>query len=432
MDPRCEPDSTSAYKCLEGLRRGPFVILGNPNSLFVRQLAGQWRRWGADVVVVKLRGEDTALPDGTPVLSAESVDGGVGIGRRAVGRCLHEVWRIQFGRWRHANAEAQSIEFPSFVDPLVLGPLAARRVRRLHPAFVFGQEAFSHGVATALCRGVPRILMPWGGDVMLYAEKSGISFQMVRWAVRSVDLVCPTSLTGAAHVEQRFGVPRERVRAISWGVDRRLFRAASDEQRVVTRRCLGLDPERPVVMNVRRFLPMWGCEVALEAFLLLAQEVPEVSFLLLGGQGTESYVGAARRRVAKTPFAGRFVFVDGDVELAKCAELMNASDVFVSLMGIADMRSASVLQAASSGAVPVLAEHPEYRSLEKLGFRARFVQPGCPAAVADAVRLYLEDDVLRAETRIANQDYIAKWEDSDNQMRELLEAIRTLSSRALR
>lgn len=266
---------------------------------------------------------------------------------------------------------------------------------------------------------------------MLYAEKSAISFRMVQWALRSVDLVCPTSATGAAHVAERFGIPVPQVRAISWGVDRRLFSPASDEQRAATRRRLGLHPERPLVMNVRRFRPIWGSEVVMDAFLQLAQEVPEVSFVLLGGRGTEGYVGAARRRISVTPFADRFVFCDGDLPLGDCAELMAASDIFVSLMGMADMRSSSVLQAASAGAVPVLAEHAEYRHLERCGFRAQFVGADRPAEVADAVRRYLADDPLRRSTRIANQEYIARWEDFDAQMEELLRTIRETSARVV-
>lgn len=111
---------------------------------------------------------------------------------------------------------------------------------------------------------------------------------------------------------------------------------------------------------------------------------------------------------------------------------MAASDVFVSLMGLGDMRSASVLQAACAGAVPVLAEHAEYRELEKLGFRAQFVDPNRPAAVAGAVRLYLENGELVKVTRAANQRYIAQCEDFDTQMGRLLEAIGATSDRVSR
>ena len=432
MDLRYESDSITTSGVPKTLRRGPFVIVGSPDSIFVRQLATEWRRRGADVVVVKLRGDDGALPDGTPVLSGEREAGGLNVSRRLAGRCLHEVWRFH-SRLRHRRySGADEGELPSFVDPLILGPLAARRAQRLHPAFVFGQEAFSHGVATALCRGIPRILMPWGGDIMLYAETSAISFSMVRWALRSVDLVCPTSVAGAEHVIRRFGVSEERVRSISWGVDRQLFRAGSAEQRIATRCSLGLEPAQPLVMNVRRFLPVWGSEAVVEAFLLLAEELPQVSFALLGGHGSEPYVRAARQRIAQTAFANRFVFFDGDLPLAECARLMAASDVFVSLMGYADMRSASVLQAACAGAVPVLAEHREYRELEKLGFRAQFVNPDRPAEVAGAIRLYLENGELVKVTRAANQRYIAQCEDFDTQMGRLLEAIGGTSDRVSR
>lgn len=176
-------------------------------------------------------------------------------------------------------------------------------------------------------------------------------------------------------------------------------------------------------MSVRRFLPIWGSTAILEALLLLAEQLPRVSFVLLGGNGSERYVDEARRRVAQTPQANRFVFFDGDVPLAECARLMAASDVFLSLMGAGDMRSSSVLQAASCGAVPVLGEHPEYRGLCKLGFKAQFVDPGRPTEAAHAIRLYLEQAATLAETRDANRRYIEEHEDSDTQMQRLLDVI---------
>lgn len=405
---------------------GPYVIIGIPQSLFVRQLASHWRSTGAKVFVVKLRGEDESLPDGTPVLSGEASAREAGTRRRIVGRALHELWRLQtfIAPQRHDPARNGGLVYPSFVEPLVWGGPAARRAQSLKPAFVFGQEAFAHGVATALCRYTPRILMPWGADVFWAPNGSPVSFAMVRWVLRSVDLVCPTSIAATSYIERRFGVPSTRLRAVSWGLDRDLFRARDMRDRIATRRSLGLDPSLPMILSVRRFLPGWGGAATVEGLLRLCEDDPRpLSFVLLGGAGSEPYVRIARERIAGTRFAERFRFIDADLSLAECARLMAAADVFVSLMGAGDMRSASVLQAASSGAVPVLAEHPEYRAIERLGFRALFVDPADPAQVAVAIRSYLDSAELCEETRDSNRRYLATYEDSRVQMRQLLEVI---------
>src|SRR5262249_12503466 len=137
----------------------------------------------------------------------------------------------------------------------------------LQPRFIFGQEVFYYGLATAFCRRTTRVLMPWGGDVFMYAEASAIAFAMVRYSLQHVDLVCPSSVTAASHICSRFGVPSERIAPISWGVDRRIFRRVSVDERKEICVSFGLDPCSTIIMNVRRFRPAWGSDAAIAAFL---------------------------------------------------------------------------------------------------------------------------------------------------------------------
>jgi glycosyltransferase involved in cell wall biosynthesis len=99
--------------------------------------------------------------------------------------------------------------------------------------------------------------------------------------------------------------------------------------------------------------------------------------------------------------------------------------VFVSLLGRGDMRSASVLQAAASGAAPIIADNPEYREMEKMGFQALFVAPGNVEEVIDALRVYLDDP---AKIK-SNDDYLARNEDYGTQMTRMLELIECVCER---
>jgi len=180
-------------------------------------------------------------------------------------------------------------------------------------------------------------------------------------------------------------------------------------------------------MNVRRFFPAWGSDLALEAFLRTAEQRPDARFVMLGGEGTAGYVQAARAAASARGFGGRFTFFDGDLPFAECRALMSAADVGVSLMRERDMRPlASILEAAAAGAALVLGDQDEYRAMEALGFRAILTPPGDVDAVVAALARLLARGELRAELAEGNRSYLDAHEDGPRQARDLLARVRAL------
>jgi glycosyltransferase involved in cell wall biosynthesis len=409
---------------------GPVVIIGDPNSLFPRHLASYWRSLGMDVVIVTHSWEgERSLSDGTEILSSAEREtrpmrGGLKLLRVILRWVEKAVLTLGKARYRKAMGLGGKKDYhPSFVDPLVNGISIARFVRSLHPRFVFGQEVFAYGFATALCHGFPQIIMPWGGDIYRYAETSFIAFAMVKYALRQADLICPSSVVAAWHIRERYRVPEAKIHAVSWGVDRNMFRRANEDQRRRVCERFGIDPRAMIFMNVRRFQPAWGCDTALEAFIQFAQENPSSHFVMLGGAGSASLVHDAHKQLIERGLEYRFTLFEDDIPLADCAELMSVSDVFVSLARTRDMRSASVLQAASAGGGAILGEQAEYREMERLGFRALFVNPKDADSVLNALRSYASDAELWKKTVAQNREYLAEYEDHHQQMARLLNLI---------
>jgi glycosyltransferase involved in cell wall biosynthesis len=206
-------------------------------------------------------------------------------------------------------------------------------------------------------------------------------------------------------------------------VDRPRFRRADTGRRAETFARFGIDPSRRLFLNVRRFLPIWGCDVALEAFRRYARVDPGAHFVMLGGSGTEGMVREARKTLCADGLEGRFTLFEGDTPYDDCIDLMAVADVFLSLMRVPDMRSASILQAAYAGGIPVLSDQAEYREMERDGFRALFVDPVDPAGVVAALRECTGESRLAGEFRVANERYIDEHEDHEIQMARLREAI---------
>ncbi len=403
----------------------PAVILGNPASLFCRQLAAHWRDLGLTTLVATYGWEGASVtPEGVPIVVA---DGGSHAGRVAARACRAVLRRVEavlrsLQRRRYERAMRDFVHenyHPSVADAITGGEQLARMVNRLRPRFVFGQEAFSYGWATARAKA-PRILFPWGGDVFLFAESSRLAAAMVGHALAHVDLVCPSATFAAARLVERFKLDPAKVVPVSWGVDLERFRPADADKRRALRARHGLPAEGVICLNLRRFNPAWGCRTVLEAFIRVAAAQTDAHFVMLGGPNVHDEVTSARQRLANTGLVERFTLYDHELPLDQCAELMRLADVGVSVMRPLDMRSSSVLQAAACGLALVLSPQPEYEVMTRQGLRAQIVPADDDVAVAEVIRGALNDPTMRSECGRQNRAFVIQHEDQTRQMAVLL------------
>ena len=414
---------------------GPAVILGNAESLFPNQLAAEWKSRRLDVAIVtSTSGGVSELPEGIPLIRSQDFRKpwmrwirGLNLVLRPLER--HAVsWNKGRYRRRTGKREPEPWEW-YWVDHFWDSFSRARAALSLRPRFVFAQEASSYGLATALCRGIPRIVFPWGGDVFIYAETSPFLFAITRYALKKADLIVPSSTTAAQHICDRFGIPESKVQPVSWGVDREQFQKATPQQRAAVCMELGIDPQAVIVLNARRFVPLWGAYSVLEAFLKVARQEPGTHFILLGGPGTEADLRQAADRIAIAGLESRFTLFPGEIPLTECARLMSIADIFLSVMGIGDMQSASVLQAAASGGAPVVRNTVEHREMIRCGFAAVLVESDEADEIAAAVQSLVQNDSQRQEIARRNNRYLADQEDYPTQMTRLLELIDDVCSR---
>jgi glycosyltransferase involved in cell wall biosynthesis len=399
------------------------VILGTSTSLFVRQLASYWRSQGQNPFVVTYDYPvEPKLADGTPIISCVPLSPFAS--NRILLALLHRIERFVVKLFRvylEKITGKKPESYLSVVRPLVHAYHMTRITNSLHPQFVFGQEVMSYGLATAFCKNTKKVLFPWGGDVYSFSESSIIAYWIAKYSLRRADLIVPASTTAKEHIAQRFKVDPMKIKTVTWGVDRNLFRQANAEERKQILLKYGIPADSIVFLNVRRFMPLWGCFTVLEVFIRLARENPRYHFMMLGGPDTELYMREAKGRIESEKLQGQFTLIAGEIPLGEVAELMSISDIAFSLMKHSDMRSWSVLQAIASGAVPIVSSNnTEFREMEKKGFTALFVDPEDVTGAVKMARIYTENESLRLVTKEKNFEYIAKFEDYDKQMETLL------------
>jgi len=408
------------------------VILGGPDSLFPALLAADWQKRGVPVAIVTWSQKGSRLPPGVEVIDvakerrspwdwtlralepaalrvqSRAIRRGLPHFRAATGKEQPEVWEGTMWVW------------------LEQAWRLARAVRRLNPRFVLGCEAMAYGLPASLCGGVPRAIFPFGADIYNSAETWWGADRLIGRALRTVDLVLPSSTAAADHIVRRFGVPRERVRDISWGAEVRPLLGATADERRAARARWKIPLEATVVANSRRFRPVWGSREVLAAALQVASREPGTHFVLIGGPGASEEIERARSEIAAGGFANRFTLIDRELTLSEYHDLALTADVATSIMERADMRSSSVLEYSAAGAAMIIGDVPEYRCMERLGFQAQFVPCRDVGAIANAVAAAVRDPELRERSRAANRAYLLEHEDRAKQFDRLWAALESL------
>lgn len=404
------------------------VILGECDSIFVRALSLEWVRRGIHVTVVTRNHKAEPFDSRVPIVCCHDYRSTALKLFRCVNPLLRWVER-SWPKWflrRYQSATGKQAPEPwehFWVDAFWDSFSCSAAVRAIGPDLVFGQEAAAYGYATAKCDGIPRILFPWGADIFYSAETSPFIKHLVKKAVRKCDLVVPTSTRAAKYLVDHLGAIPNRVKAVSWGVDLKMFGRATAVTRQALLSELSFPDDAVVIMNCRRFLPLWGAFEALDAFIDVGLKCPKAHFVLLGGAGTEKFVAEARKRLRSARLLDRFQLIDGNIPLQHCSQLFSIADISVSLLGRGDMRSSSVLQAAAAGGVPVLAESAEYRAMEEGGFSAFFVDRSSSEQLQRMLEDLIEQPGLRIQARQTNRKYLQSHEDSITQMDRLIHLI---------
>ncbi len=379
-------------------------------------------------------GSDKYLIDDVPLLRSQDFrKPGMRWGRAA--NPLLRLLERQLPKWNLKNyQQTTGRDAPEawewyWVDQFWNSFSLAKAALSLRPRFVFGHEVTSYGLGTALCKGVPRVILPWGGDIFNCVESSPVVSKIATHALHNIDLILPASTVAAEHMLTRFDLPSTKVQSLSWGVKADQFQRANDKERQAICSQFEISPDATIILNCRRFNPLWGAFDALEACIELAKRFEKTHHIFLGGQGAGQHVATARARVAEAGVTSQFTLFDDDIPLEKCAELMGISDIFLSLLKRGDMRSASVLQATAAGGVPIIVDSPEYRAMTKQGFVAQFVPPQSAQSIVEVAVPLIENENQRAEIPRQNDVYIREHEDNYRQMTRMLTLINDLVDR---
>lgn len=297
----------------------------------------------------------------------------------------HEVWFLDFtGRMPDFTLPAGVTRvkpkqtFPRDISPDALQaflPELQSWLRELRPEILHVGPVQTCGYLAALSGFHPLIVMSWGSDLLLHAEKDAEWKHATETALRAADgFACDCDAVRA--VGLRYATfPDSHIAQFPWGMQRGLFSPIGDIPSDWS-----ADPETVTFLCTRSWEPLYDMDVLLEAFAKAHARNASLRLLLLGDGSlrTHIYQFIEEHKLAEV------VSTRGEIPTSDMPKWFRAANIYVSCAK-SDGTSISLLEAMATGLPVVVSDIPSNREWVTTGENGWLARVGSSEEFADGL-----------------------------------------------
>lgn len=298
----------------------------------------------------------------------------------------------------------------SIIEPIIQSISVSRYVKKLkNVEFVVAHNVFTYGLAALKCDNHIRVMRPWGGDVYQYALKSKLNYRLSRKVLQQSDIVDAISPALYKYLQDEFKVGENLVlnAATTYMGAAETTKIKKHYTKEIVRKELGLPDNKTIILNSRRFKEKWGSEEVFKLFVKLADKYEETHFVLFSGSGSEEKIKEKKKILAEKNILSRFTLYEKNMDLLSYIKVVYSSDIFVSLMHEADLRSASIMSGLHCDSLPVISDQPEYHEMISEGAMMQIINYSDIDAAVLACEKYMFDEEFKQKTIKANREFIS-------------------------
>jgi glycosyltransferase involved in cell wall biosynthesis len=282
-----------------------------------------------------------------------------------------------------------------------LGPLTLKQaaghlsevIAQIQPELVHAMRIPYEGILAAQARSqAPLIISVWGNDFTLHARANPVLGRLTRRTLKRTDAL-HTDCRRDLRLAVRYGFAADRPSVVlpgSGGVRGEIFHRLEVKP--------ALDP--PVVINPRGFRAYIRNDTFFKAIPLVLKQYPHARFIcpaMAGNTEAERYLDQLNisKAVELLPMLTQ----------RQLAERLRQAHIVVS-PSTHDGTPNSLLEAIACGCFPVAGDIESIREWIEPGNNGLLVDPGDPAALANAIVTTIEDQTLRQRADEMNQRLI--------------------------
>lgn len=335
---------------------------------------------------------------------------------------LEEKWlpagvqKLKVKRSIHRNADPS--QFTELVCEL------QSLLKQLRPDVVHAGPVQTCGYVAALSGFHPLVVMSWGSDILVDAERDAEWRDATRVALSAADgFFCDCEAVRTA-ARRYASISSERIVQFPWGMKRGSFRPQGP---TVARKKLGFGPETFVFISTRSWEPLYDTETLLRAFEHAYQQNRRLRLLLPGGGSMASSI---RNFIAEHEL-DRVVIAPGMIGRKDMPRWFRAANAYLSCAK-SDGTSVSLLEAMATGLPAVVTDIPSNREWIVEGENGWLARVG--SSEEFSAKLLLAASVSQhdlAGISERNQDIVTQRADWDKNFPSLLRLYECLANSAM-
>ena len=411
--------------------KGTIVMIGNPDSSLFIELAKEYKPYcSAMLLVSRYSGTQSNYTD-EKISFVSTLENESKIFKIYLSLLARVLMIIVFFE-RLFSKKDNTI---SIVEPIIQSISISKYVQNLENVeFVVAHNIFTYGLAALKCKNHIRVMRPWGGDVYQYAFKSKLNYNLCKKVLSKSDVVDAISPALFKYLKEEFNVGENLVlnAATTYMGAAETTELKKHYTKAQVRKELELPENKTIILNSRRFKEKWGSEEVFNLFVLLAEKHNDLHFVLFSGSGSESEILVKKQILIGKNLQSQFTLFEKDMDLQSYIKVVYSSDIFVSLMHEADLRSASIMAGLHCDSLPVISDQPEYHEMINEGAMMQIVPYYDMDAIVNACEKYMFEQEFKKKTLETNREFISGQLNNSEQSSPLLtkiEEIRNLKTR---
>lgn len=281
-------------------------------------------------------------------------------------------------------------------------------LNQVRPHLVHAGPVQSCGFMTALAGFHPFLVMSWGSDILVDADRDELWQWMTRYTLMRSDLLLCDCQAVRRKVQQLVSYADERIVQFPWGIDLTRFVSGSES--------LGLRKRASwkdsfIILSTRSWEQIYGVDTLVEAFWRAYSQNSRLRLVLLG----DGSLAPRIQQIIDDHSLSDIVYQPGMVSHEHLPEYFRAVDLYLSCAH-SDGTSISLLEAMATGLPVVVTDGPGNREWVVPGENGWLATAGDPEAFAQAVLQVVglasgeHTRISQRNRRVAEQR--ANWDDN--------------------
>lgn len=304
-------------------------------------------------------------------------------------------------------------------------PALEQVIESVKPDLVHAGPIQSCGFMVAVIGFHPFLVMSWGSDVLVDADRDDFWRWISRYTLERSDVLLCDCQAVRAKVKQIASYTDDQIVLFPWGIDLRQFYPGPDSLRL--REIHGWQ-DCFVILSTRAWEPLYGIDILIEAFRKAYASNPKLRLVLLG---TGSLAQEIRGKIAQYGL-NKVIYCPGQMLHSMLPDIFRAADLYVST-AYSDGTSISLLEAMATELPVVVTDTPGNREWVSPRRNGWLVPAGNAEALADVL---LEAARLRITARqqmgTVNRHIVEERANWDHNFLKLLEAYERLKEQYTR